>query len=150
MFYLIILKKSLYVYRKKNEAFIPEYIEGKLAEDYELKNLEDKVKKIIEYIAEANNLTPDEVHISVVENSDSVRNEKVRRVLGNKIKATYKITDVLDATVKNLRRQKDLYIDQLGINFDGESYQLKAGRLKREAYSLLAYTIMPNELVKYL
>lgn len=85
-----------------------------------------------------------------MENSDSVRNEKVRRVLGNKIKATYKITDVLDATVKNLSRQKDLYIDRLGINFDSESYQLKAGRLKREAYSLLAYTIMPNELVKYL
>ncbi len=148
LFFMIIGKELLYICRERNGALEPVYIHGNQYQQYNpySNTIKDDIRKILEAVADQHNLdAADGIDISLVENADRVRNENIKKALSGNLKRTIPLNDVLLRLVNSLRGKKELHIDDFGINYDGDSYILRNGQLQRSAYSLLAYTVKPEE-----
>lgn len=149
-FFMIIGKELLYICRARDGALEPVYIHGNLFQQYNpySNTIKDDVRKILEAVADQHNLdAADGMDISLVENADRVRTENIKKALSGSIKRIIPLNDVLLRLVNSLRGKKELHIDDFGINYDGDSYLPRGGQLQRSAYSLLAYTVKPEEFM---
>ena len=71
------------------------------------------------------------------------------RVSKNNVKEVIKLDTVLFRVIHDLLKDKSLYIDEFGVNYDEESYVMRSNALERSNYSLLAYTINQDILMNY-
>lgn len=101
-------------------------------------------------LADINNLdNENEIELIIIENSDRVRNTNVKLALKNYIKETIQLDTLLLRLIHDLLKNKSLYIDEFGINYDEDCYIMRSNTLERSNYSLLAYTVNQNMLMNY-
>ena len=147
-FYMVIGKSNFYIYRLKNEKLIPEYIDGNPFWNYNTHDINSSVLSLLSSLADVNNLDGvDDVEISVVLNTDRVRNVNTVKTLAGHIKENIPLENVLVHVIKRLSKNKVLKIAEFGINYDGDAYILHEGKLEKKPYSLLAYSIGQEELI---
>lgn len=149
-FYVVIGKGSFFLYRKDNKKFEPEYIDGNPYYRYILHEIKASVKQMLITLADINNLdNENEIELVIIENSDRVRNTNVKLALKNYIKETIQLDTLLLRLIHDLLKDKSLYIDEFGINYDEDCYIMRSNTLERSNYSLLAYTVNQNMLMNY-
>ncbi len=146
-YFLVICKNRFYVYRTDGA---PEYFGGNDYFEYEQSKIREAAAQLVEEILSNNNLADrNELQFALIENSDAVRNEIVLKELKNLVVQRYAVNDLVYAAMVDLAKNPALYIRELGVNYDGESHHLDANNpMWRGAYSLLALTIEPIELLK--
>ena len=146
-FYLVICKDKFFLYSELREKV---YIDGNPFFEYDPRKIRESVNRLIEKIVDENNLSDkNDLKFVVVENIDPVRNESVEEEIGNLISKKIFIGDIINETVFSLAKNPKLYIEELGVNFDGECYFLQSGELYRDEYSLLALSIDSSEIMKF-
>ena len=149
-FYMIVGKNAFYLYRRTAFGFEIEYIDGNPCRNYDTHRIKADLKNLLETVADTNNLdSADEIFFTVIENADPIRNKNIAQVLGNRIKDKFSVDEILTRAVNSLAQNKNLHIDEFGINYDGNSYLLKNGRLKKNSYSLLAYNVGQEKLMEF-
>ena len=149
-FYVVIGKSAFFVYRKNGENFEPEYIDGNPYYRYILHNIKSSAKQLLTALVDINNLdNENELELAIIENSDRVRNVNVEQALEQCIKERIKLDTLLLRLLQDLSEDKSLYIDEFGVNYDGECYVIRNAALERSRYSLLAYTVNQDMLMSY-
>lgn len=148
--HMIIGKNAFYLYRRKNNGFEIEYIDGNPYRHYDTHSIKSDLANLLETVADTNNLdSTDEIFFTVIENSDPIRNKNVEQVLENRLKEKISVDEILIRTVNALSQNKDLHINEFGINYDGSSYIFRNGKLEKSSYSLLAYNVGQEKLMEY-
>ncbi|MBR3747648.1 MAG: hypothetical protein IKP64_00025 [Selenomonadaceae bacterium] len=145
-FYLAVCKNKFYVY---DDARKPVYIEGEPFFAYEVNKIRTAVAKLREQISDEYNLDKNEITFRVVANSDKVRNESLSKELGAAIVKTYKLDELIRKTLTEFAKNPKLYINEFGLNYDGESYRFDNNLLIYDDFSLLALSIEPSELLNF-
>lgn len=149
-FHVVIGKSAFFVYRKDGEKFEPEYIDGNPYYRYILHNIKSSAEQLLAMLVDINNLDDEnELDLVIIENSDRVRNVNVEQVLKKCVKEKIKLSTLLLRLLQDLSEDKSLYIDEFGVNYDGECYVMKNSVLKHSKYSLLAYTVNQEMLMNY-
>lgn len=147
-FYMIIGKSKIYVYRLKNEKLEPEFIDGNPFCNYATQGINDAVSGLLSSLADVNNLDSiDDVEVSVVLNTDRVRNVNAIKALDGHILQEVPLEDVLVRVIKRLSKDRQLKITEFGINYDGDAYILHDGNLEKKQYSLLAYSVGQEDFI---
>lgn len=146
-FYLAICKNKFYLY---DEARKPVHIDGNPFFDYERNKIREATLELTEKIVDDNNLAnKNELKFLVVENSDAVLNESFAKAQGNLIAKKYPLNELLSKTIRELAKNPKLYVNELGVNYDGECYNVENEILTAREYSLLALSIEPKELLNF-
>lgn len=146
-FYLAICKNKFYLY---DEARKPVHIDGNPFFDYERNKIREATFELTEKIVDDNNLAnKNELKFLVVENSDAVLNESFAKAQGNLIAKKYPLNELLRKTIRELAKNPKLYVNELGVNYDGECYNVENEILTAREYSLLALSIEPKELLNF-
>ena len=150
-FYLFVCRDKFYVYRAKDRA-VETLSSGYPYLEYEQDKMRKATENLVIELLEGNNIEDkNELQFVLIENSDKVRNDTVNEVLGNSIIARYNVHDLVKQAVSKLACDPKLYIKELGVNYDGECYHLDdKGPMYRSEYSLLALSIKPEALLKFL
>lgn len=148
--HMIIGKNAFYLYRRTNNGFEIEYVDGNPYRHYDTHSIKSDLANLLETVADTNNLdNTDEIFFTVIENADSIRNKNVEQVLENRLKGKISVDEILIRTIITLAENKDLHIEDFGINYDGASYLFKNGKLEKNSYSLLAYNVGQEKLMEY-
>ena len=148
-YFLAVCKNKFHVYRVDGK---PEYFGGNDYFEYEQSKIHEATARLIDEILSNNNLADrNELQFALIENSDAVRNEIVLKELKNLVVRRFAVNDLIYAAMNELAKNPALYIYDLGVNYDGESYHLeKNNPMWRGVYSLLALSIEPQELLKFI
>lgn len=146
-FYLAICKNKFYLY---DDARKPVYIEGNPFFEYETNKLREATGRLIEKLVDENNLSSKcELKFFLLENDDAVRNEGFTRMAETSLAKRFPLGEILRKTISELAQNPKLYIAQFGINYDGECYHMEKELLTKTEYSLLALSIEPSALLKF-
>ena len=150
-FHMIIGKNAFYLYRLSANGFEVEYIDGNSYRHYDTHSIKSDLENLLETVADTNNLdNANDIEFTIIENADNIRNTNVEQVLGNRVKEKISINDILIRVVNALAQDKNLHIDEFGINYDGASYILHNGNLQKNFYSLLAYNVNQEKLMEFI
>lgn len=155
IFYMIIGKGKLYLYKKENNRYIKQYIEGNSFYKYEINQVKLDLQKLLERLVDEYNLeTKAELEFYIVENEDELFSEAVIKGLKEYVIKKYSLTEVLISVMEKLCKDKKLKIKEFGINYDGKSYllsgQISNKKVKKSEFSLLAYTICEDDIMKFI
>ena len=146
-FYLAICKNRFYLY---DDARKPVYIEGNPFFEYETNKLREATARLMEKLVDENNLSSKrDLKFFVVENGDTVRNEGFAKMAETSLAKRFPLDALLRKTISELAKNPKLYIEPFGINYDGECYHTEKGLLIKTEYSLLALSIEPSALLKF-
>lgn len=147
-FFLIVGKTDFYVYTRKNDQLVPEFIDGNPFWPYTPHAVKNDLVRLMYALADSNNLEGiDDITFSVIKNADRVRNVNIINSLGQHLQKEISPDELLLAAIQRLAKNSALHIAEFGINYDGDSYILKNGNLDKNPYSLLAYTISQEEFI---
>lgn len=110
---------------------------------YDLTKAKDAVNKLIAALANDYNIASEsEVQFQVLENMDSTVNEVMLEALGGHIQAKFNIQSVIRKILNVLTKdQPNLRIKEFGINYDGNSFEIKNNKVEKEDFNLLSYTL---------
>lgn len=146
-FYLAICKNRLYLYSENRKAV---YIDGDFFFEYETSKIREATGRLTEKIVDENNLSnANEIQFFVIENSNAVLNDSFTKALGNRIAKRFSLHELLRKKIGELAKDPKLYVDALGVNYDGECYKSENGLLSVCDYSLTALTIEPSALIDF-
>ena len=146
-FYLAICKNKFCLY---DETRKPAKIGGKNFFEYETNKIREAADRLAYKMADENKLkNKSELKFFVIENSDAALNESFGKVQGKLIVKKFPLNELLRKTISELAKNPKLYVSELGINYDGECYFTDKGNLIKRDYSLLALSIEPTELLKF-
>lgn len=145
-FYLAVCKNKFFVF---DDARKPVFIEGESFFAYEVNKIRTAVAKLLEQLSDEYNLDKNEMNFRVVANSDKVRNESLNKELGAAIVKTYKLDELIRKTLAEFAKNPKLYINEFGLNYDGECYRFDNSLLIYDDFSLLALSIEPSELLNF-
>ena len=149
--HMIIGKNAFYLYRRNGNGFEIEYVDGNPYRHYDIHSIKSDLEDLLATVADTNNLdNANEMEFAIIENADNIRNTNVEQVLGNRIREKISIDDVLIRVVNSLAKDKDLHINEFGINYDGISYVLHNNDLQKSSYSLLAYNVSQEKLMEFI
>lgn len=147
-FYLVIEKSSLSLFSLNNYERIP--IEGNEQYTYDLNYSTNCINILLEILANEFNLDSiGEIDFIVINNEDKVISEVMNKALEKHIKKIYDIEKIVENLLYKLNRDKKLYIDKYGINFDGKSYIIQENKISKKEFNLLGYTITDEQLIKF-
>ena len=150
-FLMILGKEKLYLYTRKENVYEKKYIEGSPSFDYKQNNASNDIKKLFRSLKDEYGLDSEaELEFDVIDNEDPVSTDVMMRVLGSYIAGRRKIEDVIETVMKKLVKDKNLLVDDYGVNFDGKNYVYTSGKLVKKDFNLLGYTLKADSIVKYL
>ena len=144
--YLLICIDRLYVYEKNMNI---QSFDGNPYFKYEPSKVAPAVDGLIAALVENNNLSGvDELRFLLVESSEQVRNEVVAGKLADNLIRRYPLTEAIERAITDMGRDKKNHME-LGLNYDGHSYNIEQGIIKEKEFDLLSLTIEPSVLLKY-
>ena len=147
-FYLAICKNRFYLYDNDRA---PVHIDGEPFFEYETNKIREASNRLTHKIVDEYNLSgKDDLTFFVIENSDASLNESFTGAQDKLIAKRFSLSELLPKTIRALAKNPKLYIHELGVNYDGECYRIDNELLTGREYSLLALTIEPAELIKFL
>ena len=119
------------------------FINGNESFSYDITKARDAVKKLISSLANDYNLAHEsEVQFQVLENMDSTVNEVLFEALNGHIQAKFNIGLVIKKILSVLTKEHpDLRVKDFGINYDGNSFEIKNNKVLKNEFDLLAYTV---------
>lgn len=150
VFYLVIGNDKLFLYTKENDQFAKSYMNGVPYFEYDANKATACMNELLDVLVKEYNLeTNAELEFIVLENEDGTRTKVIESALKDYIKTKISLSTVLADMMRKLKKDKKLYIDKLGINYDGKNYMLLDKKVIKSEYSLLAYTVSADSLMKY-
>ena len=151
IFYLIIGKDKLFLYEKDNGHAVKQYIEGNPYFLYDVNKAESDVQRMLDLLVNEYNLdTVAELEFIILENDDDIRTNKIEQILSDYIIEKLDLRKTLLKIMKTLNKDKKLYINDFGINYDGMSFYIKNNKLEKSEFNLLSYTLQEDTLMKYI
>lgn len=148
-FYVIIKKDFLFLYERNDASYERVYLEGNDKYAYEINRIEEGMNAFLSLICDEYNLdSTGEIDLIAILNEDKIISDAIVGVLGENIIEQIDIYQLLDNVLRRLERDKELYINQYGINYDGKNYVLDQEQLKKGEFSLLAYTVSEDMLMR--
>lgn len=149
-FYIIIKKESLLVYEKKGNGYERIYLGGNPEYLYSLNNPSKSIEKFLALIAEEYNLDSiAEVNFNIIDNEDKIVSSTVLEKFGVYVKTCIHIEILMIDILNSLARDAKLRILEYGINYDNKNYIKKDNGINKREYSLLAYKLIDDKLIKY-
>lgn len=150
-FFVIIGKNALSVYEKNGNSYEKQFIEGSPSYPYDVNHVEEHLDHFLNALANEKNLgTRAKLEFDILENKDPIRTNSVLRILGDYTKDRQKLSDTIQTVIKKLARDKSLWIDTYGINYDGECYRMEGQKLQTHPFDLLAYTVEEDDMMELL
>lgn len=147
-FYLAVCRNRFYVF--DGETRQAEHIDGNPYVEYEQNKAREGVRRLVAALLENRNKEDRrDLHFDLIESTDELLNEAVVRELDERDMKRYSAVDLMNRALVELSKDRSLYIRELGANYDGECYHIGDGPMWRSEYSLLALTLEPNGLLKY-
>lgn len=149
-FYVIIKKDYLSLYEKNGNVYEKVYLGGNPEYFYSVNNAKDYVNHLFEMIIEEYNLdTIGEIDFIVFDNEDVIISNAMLEAFGQSVKERISIEHFMMDVSDSLGRDKKLHISEYGINFDGKNYVVKNRQIVKEEFSLLAYSLNDEMLIKF-
>lgn len=151
VFYMIIGRDALYIYENESAGYKRQYIEGNSEFHYQKNNIRNDLKKLLDILAEEYNLdSRSELTFSVIGDRDSIATQAVTSELEEYISKTYDLRELMPDIIKRMVEDTDFLLKDYGINYDGLNYCLNDGTLQKTDFNLLGYTLLPDDLMKYI
>ena len=145
---LVICKNSIITYEAVGNGFLPQMIEGSKKYSYNINTVNDDMDAYLQALANEKNLgTVARLEFDVVEGTDVFCNNAIINVLEKYIDKKYNINTAIAKAIGKLSRDKNLLIDQYGVNYDDISYIMIDNEIKKQPYNLLAYRVECDDLV---
>lgn len=149
-FYVVIKKDFLSIYEKNGSTYKKVYLGGNPEYSYSVNSAKDYVNLFFEKIKEEYNLdTIGEIDFIVIDNEDVIISNAMLGAFGQSVKKRISIDHLMADVLDSIGRDKKLCISEYGINFDGKKYFFKDKQVVKEEFSLLAYTLTDDKLVKF-
>lgn len=149
-FYIIIKKEFFSVYEKKENSYERIYLGGNPEYLYSVKNASKSIEKFFALIVEEYNLDSiAEVNFNIIDNEDKIVSNTVLESFGIYVKKCIHIETLMLKILNSLGRDAKLRILEYGINYDNKNYIIKDNGLNKREYSLLAYKLIDDKLIKY-
>ena len=154
-FLLVIDKDSLYTYEKLDQEYRLLYLEGSESFPYTFSCLEDDMRMFLNELSNEKNLVlspgerPD-LEFEVLSGTDRFTTERIMQELSLYNPKALEFNEILMDVIRQLRKDKDLKIEEYGINYGASSFHLRNGKLVRQEFDLLAYTLCSNDIVRLL
>lgn len=146
--YLVICTDKFYVFEKGGGSV--QSFDGNPYFEYEPSKISTATKNLLDSLLENNNLdSRDDLRFFVVESWDLVRNEIVLGRLGENVVHSYSLAEAIERAFGDFSQDARKYME-FGLNYDGHSYQLEQGRTRSGEFNLLAMTIEPQTLLRYI
>lgn len=150
-FLVISSRNSIYTYEADKAGMPRLCIEGSdkfsIAED----SMEEDVKSYLDALAEEKNLeSVDELELDIFEGSEKKIIELIRKELKGTGVHVYDLKPILTSVIKKLSANEELMIPKYGINYNGVCYQLEGEEIKEDKFSLLAYTIHVEDIIRWI
>ena len=122
-FYMVIKKECLSIYEKNGNTYE--------MEEYNLDTI-------------------GEIDLIVMDNEDDIISNAMLEAFGDNVKQRISVEKLMLEILGRLGRDKKLRIPDYGINFDGKKYFVKDNKVVKEEFSLLAYTLRDEMLMKFI
>lgn len=149
-FYVVIKKDCLTLYEKNGNTFEKVYLGGNPEYAYSVNSAKEHTEKFMAMIQEEYNLdSVGEVEFVVIDNEDEIVSDVMLKAFGKSVKEKIEIDKLMLDVSDALRRDKKMHISEYGINFDGKKYAVSNRKISKEEFSLLAYTLTDDVLMKY-
>lgn len=150
-FYVIIKKDYLTIYEKNGNSYEKVYLGGNSEYTYSVNSAKDYVNRFFEMIIEEYNLdTMGEIDFVVIDNEDVITTNAMMMAFGQSVAKQISIENLMEEILASIGRDKKLRISEYGINYDGKKYLVKDKKVVKEEFSLLAYTLSDDMLIKYI
>lgn len=150
-FYVIIKKDYLTIYEKNGNSYEKVYLGGNSEYTYSVNSAKDYVNQFFEMIIEEYNLdTMGEIDFVVIDNEDVITTNAMMTAFGQSVAKQISIENLMEEILASIGRDKKLRISEYGINYDGKKYLVKDKKVVKEEFSLLAYTLSDDMLIKYI
>lgn len=150
-FYVIIKKNNLVVYEKDGNSYKKVFLEGEPEYYYNVNSAKDYIDKFLEVVASEYNLdTIGEVDFILIDNEDTIVSKAVTGAFGEFVKRIINIEELITGISSSIGRDKKLHISEYGINYDGKKYVVKNGKMEKEDFNLLAYSIKDDMIMKFI
>ena len=150
-FYVIIKKESLSLFEQNGGIFEKVYLGGKQEYFYAVNSAQDTANKFLSMIVEEYNLdSVGEIDLIVVNNEDEIISTAMTKAFGKNVKEEISIAKVILTALEKLDRDSKLRIRDYGVNFDEKKYCLVNGEVKKDEFSLLAYTLSDEMVLRYI
>lgn len=148
-FFIVVGKNALYTYEYDGQNYQVQYIEGSEVFSIDPNNIMDDIKLYIRNLANEKNLRSTEsLEFDILESPNIKFNLTITEALKMQISNRYSLNTILEKVFAKLSENKELLIDEYGINYEGYSYMMKNNTISEEQYNLLAYTIHSDDLIK--
>ena len=148
-FYMIIKKECLSIYEKNGNSYERVYLGGNPEYAYSVNCARNYVDRFLKMIVEEYNLdTIGEVDFVVIDNEDTVISNVMLEAFGQNVKKRICVENLVSEISASIGRDKKLRIFEYGINFDGKKYLVKGQQVIKEEFSLLAYTLNDDMLMR--
>lgn len=143
MLFLLFIGKNKFHLFDLNKNYKRIYINNSEYFTYELTKARDSVKKLLASLVNDYNLAGEsEVQFQILENMDTTVNEVMFEALSGHIQAKFNVQSVLKKILTVLTKERpDLRVKDFGINYDGNSYEIKNNKIERNDFNLLSYTL---------
>lgn len=146
--YLAICRNKFCLYDDTRKII---HIDGDPFFEYEPNKIRNATFRLMDKVVDESNLSSkSDLCFFVIDNSDNLRNEGVAKELGNLLVKKYSLDGLLRQAINELGKNPKLYVSEFGVNYDGECYRLENELLVKGEYNLLALSIEPNELLKFI
>lgn len=150
-FYVIIKKDYLTIYEKNGNSYEKVYLGGNPEYPYSVNSAKDYINRFFEMIIEEYNLdTMGEIDFVVIDNEDVITTNAMLTAFGQSVTKQISIENLMEEILASIGRDKKLRISEYGINYDGKKYLVKDEKVVKEEFSLLAYTLSDDMLIKYI
>lgn len=150
-FCVITKKNTLSLYEKDGNHYSKVYLNGNDEYAYSINSTQDCIDRFMNSMAEEYNLDSiGEIDLILIDNEDRIIAESVINAFGDSVKEVVQIEKLIPEIMMKLDRDKSLHISDYGINYDGKKYMLHENCVSKEEFSLLAYTISDDQIIRHL
>ena len=125
---------------------------GKECFNFEVTKLQMAIEEMLSLLEQNFSINKDNIFFRVLECDNELINKVVIDVLGDRIRYKYKLQNIMVDVMDELTKidNDKLMIKKYGINYDGKCYKSDKNSFFKKDYSLLAYNISEDVLIKAL
>ena len=155
-FYLLVEENRIFPFCKKGKEFINQYIDGNDHIEYDLRNFEDEIMKMVNILLDEFNLSsPEDIDfkIFVDDNRLYIETERLLRTLKAAKISSLEVIDlrkILFSVINKFSEIQMFMVKEYGINFDGKNYVVINNELLQKDFSLNGMTLSEKDLMKFL
>lgn len=151
MIYMIVGREILYLYEKYEEKYRRQYIFGNPEFHYQINEAKKDIEKMMDALADEYNLeNRSDLSFFVLTNGNESITQTVCEALEGYIAKKIDLDGFMSEIIKKISMDKKKLVKEYGVNYDGMNYCLTDGKLRKNDYKLLGYTLWPDDLLNYI